>query len=50
MKKLLNIFSELVIYKNLHYTRGITSKGVTSGGVRFRGLTPGQHSSEDTSQ
>ena len=35
---------------NLHYTRGITPKRVTSGGVRLRGLAPGQHSSEETMQ
>ena len=35
---------------NLYHTRGITPKRVTSGGVRLRGLAPGQHSSEDTSQ
>ena len=38
------------IKSNLHYTRGITPKHVTSGGVHFRGLAPGQHSSEKTSQ
>ena len=35
---------------NLHYTRDITPKHVTSGGIRLRGLAPGQHSSEETSQ
>ena len=30
--------------------RGITSKRVTSGEIHLRGLTPGQHSSEETSQ
>ena len=35
---------------NPYYTRGITSKRVTSGGVHLRGLAPGQHSSEETSQ
>ena len=35
---------------NLHYTRGITPKRVTSGGAHLRGLAPGQHSSEETSQ
>ena len=35
---------------NLHYTRGITPKRVTSGGAHLSGLAPGQHSSEDTSQ
>ena len=35
---------------NLHYTRGITPKRVTSGGAHLRGLAPGLHSSEETSQ
>ena len=35
---------------NLHYTRGITPKRVTSGGAHVPGLAPGQHSSEETSQ
>ena len=35
---------------NLHYTRSITPKRVTSGGVHLSGLAPGQHSSEETSQ
>ena len=35
---------------NLHYTRCITPKRVTSGGIHLRGLAPGQHSSEETSQ
>ena len=35
---------------NLHYTRGITPKRVTSGGTHLRGLAPGRHSSEETSQ
>ena len=35
---------------NLHYTRGITPKRVTIGGAHLRGLAPGQHSSERTSQ
>ena len=35
---------------NLHCTRGITSKDVTSGGIHLRRLAPGQHSSEETSQ
>ena len=35
---------------NLHYTRGITPKRVTSGGAHLRGLAPDQHSSEETSQ
>ena len=29
---------------NLHYTRGITPKRVTSGGARLRALAPEQHS------
>ena len=33
-----------------HYTRGITTKRVTNAGVHLRGLAPGQHSSEETSQ
>ena len=33
---------------NLHYTRSITPKRVTSGGAHPRGLAPGQHSSEKT--
>ena len=35
---------------NLHYTRGIMPKRVTSGGAHLRGLAPGLHSSEETSQ
>ena len=35
---------------NLHYTRGITPKYVTNGGAHPRGLAPGLHSSEETSQ
>ena len=35
---------------NLYYTRGITPKRITSGEAHLRGLTPGQHSSEETSQ
>ena len=35
---------------NLHYTRGITPKRVTSGGAHLRGLAPGLHNSEETSQ
>ena len=30
------------IKSNLHYTRGITQKRVTSGGARLRGLAPAQ--------
>ena len=36
--------------KNLHYTRGFTSKRVTNGGTHLRGLAPGLHSTEETSQ
>ena len=36
--------------QNLHYTRNITPKRVTSGWVLFCGLAPGQHSSDETSQ
>ena len=42
--------SELKIDKNLHYTRGITPKRVTSSGAHLRGLVPGQRSSEETWQ
>ena len=35
---------------NLHYTRRITPKRVTSCGAHLRGLAPGLHSSEETSQ
>ena len=38
------------IKSNLHYTRRITPKRVTSCGAHLRGLAPGQHSSEETSQ
>ena len=38
------------IKSNLHYTRGITPKRVTSSGAHLRDLAPGQHSSEKTSQ
>ena len=38
------------IKSNLHYTRRITPKRVTSGGAHLRGLAPGQHSSEEASQ
>ena len=42
---------KVVIQKsNFHYTRGNTPKRITSGGIHLRGLAPGQHSSEDTSQ
>ena len=35
---------------NLYCIRDITPKRVTSGGVHLRGLAPGQHSCEETSQ
>ena len=35
---------------NLHYTRSITSKRVTSDRAGLRGLAAGRHSSEETSQ
>ena len=35
---------------NLHYTRGITPKRVTSGGAHLRGLASGQHSTKEMSQ
>ena len=35
---------------NLHYTRDITLKRVTSCGAHLRGFASGQHSSEGTSQ
>ena len=38
------------IKSNLHHTRDITPKRVTSGGIHLRGSAPGQHSSEDSSQ
>ena len=34
----------------LYYSRGITPKRVTSGGIHLLGLSPGLHSSEETSQ
>ena len=35
---------------NLHYTRRFTPKRVTSCGAHLRGLAPGQHTSEESSQ
>ena len=42
----------MAIFKksNLHYTRRITPKRVTSCGAHLRGLVRGQHSSEESSQ
>ena len=42
--------SKFKIKSNLHYTRGITPKRVTSSEAHLRGLAPGLHSSEETSQ
>ena len=39
-----------LLKKSNHYIRDITAKRVTSGEVHLRGLAPGQHSSEETSQ
>ena len=36
------------VKSNLHYTRRVTPKHVTSGGAHLRGLAPGLHSSEET--
>ena len=38
------------VKSNLHYTRDITPKRVTSVGARLLGLAPGLHSSEGTLQ
>ena len=43
-------FFKAILKPNLHDTRDITSKRVTSGGVHRRDLTLGQHSSKETSQ
>ena len=53
LKTWINFVSNKILQckkSNLHYTRGITPKHVTSGGVHLRDLAPGQHSSEETSQ
>ena len=44
--------SNLFIFQNqnLHYTRAITPKRVTSGGAHLRGLAPGLHSFEGLSE
>ena len=44
------ICDHVIVKSNLHYTRRITPKRVTSCGSHLRGLAPGQHSSEETSQ
>ena len=41
---------DLILKSNLHDTRGITPKCVTSGGIHLRDLAPEQHSSEETWQ
>ena len=43
-------FSVIKKKSNLHYTRRITPKRVTSGEAQLRDLEPGQQSSEKTSQ
>ena len=35
--------SKIKLKLNLHYTRGITPKRVTSGGIHLRGSAPRQH-------
>ena len=42
--------ARVYLLPNLHYTRRITPKRVTSCGAHLCGLAPGQHSSEETSQ
>ena len=50
-QKMENILDSIKkIKSNLHYTRRITPKRVTSCGAHLRGLAPGLHSSEETSQ
>ena len=45
-------YREIIFYQklNLHYTRVITPKRVTSSGDHLLGLAPGQHGSKETSQ
>ena len=45
-----NAASIMKAKSNLHDTRGVTPKRVTSGGAQLRGLAPGQHSSKEMSQ
>ena len=47
---MLLVFIISKLKSNLHYTRRVTPKRVTSGGAHLRGLAPGQHSTEETSQ
>ena len=49
-KKIPKIVDQKKSKSNFHYTRAITPKRVTSGGNHLRGLAPGQHSSDVTSQ
>ena len=42
--------SKFKIKSILHYTHVIAPKRVTNGDARLRGLSPGLHSSEETSQ
>ena len=43
-------FQRLITKSNLHSTRGITPKRVTSGGAHLRGLAPGQQSCDEKLQ
>ena len=47
---LTRVFFHKVKKLNLHYTRDITTKRLTSGGSHLRGLAPGQHRAEEISQ
>ena len=49
-KKFFLIVGEANQKSNIHYTRRITPKRVTSGEVHLRGSAPGLHSFEETSQ
>ena len=40
----------MCVKSNLHYTRGITPKNITSGRAHLRGVAPGLHSFEESSQ
>ena len=48
--KLERVISQLIKKSNLHYTRRVASKRVTSDGIHLHDLAPGQRSSEETSQ
>ena len=51
LKPLINLLQARYIQKlNLHYTRGIAPKRITSGEIRLRSLASGQHSPQETSQ